>query len=343
MVERLTKFESLQSLLSGWLPLVEKLCYTTSPMNNADGREGATVNMFWHGERLPPLVWACMRSFVEKGHHLRVFSYGAPALPDGVEPADAREISETGPQADYRAIGAFSDLFRYKLLYRCGGWWVDTDVYCVARELPLASYAWAEQEPGIVNGAILKFPARDPLCGEMLQRAIERSRRPVEWGAIGPDLLTAFLAKRRNPVPWGTTDSFYPWNWREAALAWFPETKAAAVLRMKNAAFVHLWFYSLRQMGIDLARDPPPGSLWADMIRDCPNRLPGDERYRQDVARGVRRFLRDYCRAPERRRLMTLYPELFRAAGARSTPAEFLALASERLRMGLGLRGAGRS
>jgi mannosyltransferase OCH1-like enzyme len=55
------------------------------------------------------------------------------------------------------AITSFADVFRYELLHRHGGWWVDTDVYCLTDELPKGERVWAEQEPGLLNNAILKF------------------------------------------------------------------------------------------------------------------------------------------------------------------------------------------
>ena len=33
------------------------------------------------------------------------------------------------------SVAGFSNLFRYELLRRDGGWWVDTDVLCLAAEL----------------------------------------------------------------------------------------------------------------------------------------------------------------------------------------------------------------
>jgi hypothetical protein len=43
--------------------------------NSFKSRDDATVNMFWQSERLLPLAWASMRSFVERGHRSWVFCH----------------------------------------------------------------------------------------------------------------------------------------------------------------------------------------------------------------------------------------------------------------------------
>ena len=49
-----------------------------------------------------------------------------------------------------------------------GGCWVDVDVVCLTDKMPQANYAWAEQEPGIVDVTILKFPKGGRrYCGPM--------------------------------------------------------------------------------------------------------------------------------------------------------------------------------
>ncbi len=254
--------------------------------------EDTIVNMFWHGPRLPPLAWACMRSFVERGHRLRVFSYSKPALPPGAELADARAIMPADSTlAEQDRIAEFADLFRYTLLYRHGGWWVDSDVFCLTERLPAEPYAWAEQEPGIVNNAILKFPKGDGLARRLVKTAEKkRKRKKHNWGALGPDLATDVLGKRGVAEKSGTTATFYPWNWFEAFLIWFPWTRQDVLDRARGALFLHFWDSTLRRMGLDVFRDPPPGSFWADIIAGAPGRTPGDVAYFRAAEATIRAF-----------------------------------------------------
>jgi mannosyltransferase OCH1-like enzyme len=88
-----------------------------------------TINMFWQGPPVPPLVWACMRSFVHHGHRVRVFSYSSLVVPAGVTLEDAHDVHPSRNVLDnHPAIAQHADIFRYHLLYKYGGWWVDTDV-----------------------------------------------------------------------------------------------------------------------------------------------------------------------------------------------------------------------
>ena len=251
------------------------------------------VNMFWHGGELPPLMWACMRSFVEHGHCLRVFTYADLAVPDTVVLADANDVlAIDGDLEDYQAIGAFSDVFRYKLLYQYGGWWMDTDVYCLTPTLPARPYAWAEQEAGIVNGAILKFPKGDPLCGRLLELALVRKGNSQEWGTIGPMLMSEVVGGCERLDRAGSAETFYPLHWLEAYFLWLAEAKAEVARRLQGALFLHCWARALAAMGIDIRQDPPAGSFLAEVIARCPNRSQPKFEHHAKTKRAIRRYLR---------------------------------------------------
>lgn len=233
-----------------------------------------TVNTFWHGQRLPPLAWACLRSFIERGHRVRLFSYVAVDVPEGVTRADAAEVVPENAVFFFRkSIAPFADLFRYQLLHDHGGWWVDTDVYCLTSRLPDQPRAWAEDEPGIFNNAILRFPPRDPLCARLLENARERVPRLTRYDELGPVLLSEVLARHGPADHAGTTAAFYPLHWLDAHFVWLPEYREEVARRIRDASFLHLWMKALTDSGIDLFREPAPGSHLADLVAGCPHRL----------------------------------------------------------------------
>ena len=224
------------------------------------------VNMFWHGSVLPPYAGFCMRSFIDRGHTIRLFTYGPLELPTGVMRADAGCILNSDELPRYHSIAAFSDAFRYELLLKEGGWWVDVDVVCLTDTLPEASYAWAEQEPGVVNGAILKFPKGDAILAQLAAAARELSSR-TKWGAIGPSLMSSVL-HGCNPLDRaGSTSEFYPLHWLEAPQFLLPEHKSDILRRIEHSMFLHLWSHVFEEIGIDLHRECPRGSLMYDFVQ----------------------------------------------------------------------------
>jgi hypothetical protein len=221
--------------------------------------------MFWHGGPLPAYAHACMRSFLERGHRVCLYAYRRLVPPAGVDQADAALVMNADELPRYRSIAAFADAFRYQLLAREGGWWVDVDVVCLADQLPETSYAWAEEEPGVINVAILKFPRGDAKLAQLVDGANAASDDPI-WGATGPRLISKVLHGYEPPDRAGTTHQFYPLHWLQAPLLLLPEYKSDIASRTKGALFLHLWAHVLEEVGIRWDGDVPRGSLMYDLL-----------------------------------------------------------------------------
>ena len=225
-------------------------------------------NMFWHGRSISSLETTCMQSFVRHGHRLRVFTYDEHSLPEGVEHADAREILPYERLFTFKnSPSAFTNIFRYALLFEQGGWWVDSDVLCRKTELPACDYYWAEQQPRVLNGAILKFPPSDPMCGRLLELAEEGSKRLTKWGQLGPDLLTKHLRDYRPIGLAGSTQDAYPLHYLETHFFWLPEFASVVQSRTRSSTFLHFWHSIMTSMGIDVEEVPPRGS-YLDALYD---------------------------------------------------------------------------
>src|SRR4051794_39198783 len=87
---------------------------------------------FWVGARLSAIAHACLASFVRIGHRVVLHSYDSvDNLPRGVECADANAIvprHHLFVHVDTGSYSLFSDYFRYQLLARNPGVYVDCDV-----------------------------------------------------------------------------------------------------------------------------------------------------------------------------------------------------------------------
>jgi len=224
-------------------------------------------NTFWHGGELSPLHWACIDSFVKQGHELRVFSYEEPKLPPGTTLENARQIVDEAELFEFeRSFSAFSNIFRYRLLLEHGGWWVDTDVYCRTREIPDCTYSWAEQSPGSINGAVLRFPSDDATLESILEEALIIGKNLETWGELGPRLLTKHLGGRTFADHYGSTSAFYPVHWLEAHRFWLPEGNESIQSRCAQSPFIHLWGSMFSRYGIDIDQAPPRGSFLEWML-----------------------------------------------------------------------------
>ena len=96
----------------------------------------STVNGFWIGE-IGDLQLLSMESFIKQGHKYILCSYDVKKMkkivPKGVIVEDANEILDNKYIFRHWSgnLATFADIFRYKLLYERGGWWVDLDLICL--------------------------------------------------------------------------------------------------------------------------------------------------------------------------------------------------------------------
>lgn len=165
-----------------------------------------------------------MTSFVRAGHRYNLYTYGQLAdVPAGVTLCDAGEIL---PQdAIFRnqlgkgkgSFACFSDLFRYKLLYERGGWWVDTDVFCLRAFDFAAPYVFGAEDKPVATG-VIKVPPRSELARRCYEQAQAVDHAQVVWnelceifanGVRDLDLMGHVLpAEVFSPIAWHEVPQF---------------------------------------------------------------------------------------------------------------------------------------
>jgi hypothetical protein len=93
------------------------------------------VNCFWNGPYLGDLEQICLLSMLRQGYKVRLFSYDAISnVPTGIEMCDAREIMPHHQLVLHHASGSpapGSDRFRYLIMKKGLGVWLDTDVILI--------------------------------------------------------------------------------------------------------------------------------------------------------------------------------------------------------------------
>ncbi|HPK87409.1 MAG TPA: glycosyltransferase, partial [Atribacterota bacterium] len=144
------------------------------------------VNGLWIGESLSSLEMLTIRSFINHGHTFRLWVYDqlTTPLPPGVLVMDANIILPAERIFRYKhknqyghgkgSLAGFSDIFRYKLLFDHGGWWVDMDVTCLKTLEFKAQYVFRSHHELKMVGNIMKCPKGSELMKRCFDLASEK-------------------------------------------------------------------------------------------------------------------------------------------------------------------------
>lgn len=198
------------------------------------------IHALWIGEKLGALSSCCLRSFIMRGHNVYLHTYeNIEDIPVGVKIVDANNVIPKEKIFVHKKTGSyalFSDVFRYELLKKIDGVYVDCDVYCIKPLLKLDSdYTLGYQDDFEVNGAVLGLPKDSLLLEALLNAAYDpffippwyptkKKRRlkikkkfglgkhvsNMPWGVIGPEAISYFVKKLELDNKVQPIDVFYP-------------------------------------------------------------------------------------------------------------------------------------
>ena len=255
------------------------------------------IAALWIGGDLSFLEQLCLKSFVDAGHAVTLYSYepigNAPA---GVDLADARDIL---PQNDFLRHGRtgspalHSDLFRYHLLAKCDRTiWADTDAYCVKRFETGTGHFFAWESDHGVNGGVLGLPQDSEALGRLLEftadeyaippwfsdaaraelEAKKAAGTPVHagempWGVWGPHALTHFLKETgeiRHALP---RVALYPVAYKDRRLLLRPGVDAAEFVTEETFS-IHFYNRRTRARLLEVYDGTPrPRSIIGKLLR----------------------------------------------------------------------------
>lgn len=152
------------------------------------------INSLWVGEELTFLELLTLKSFVANGHEFYLWTYGMlkTPIPEGVTLCNAEDILPKEAIFKYPEDGTidwgkgsyagFSDIFRYKLLYEKGGWWVDMDVTCLKPFQFDTPYFFRNHWKFPVVGNVMKVPPHSQLMKECYDNAVKQvNASNQEW------------------------------------------------------------------------------------------------------------------------------------------------------------------
>lgn len=254
------------------------------------------IGALWIGGDLSFLEQLCLKSFVDVGHHVTLYSYepigNAPA---GVELADAALILPRSEILRYSLNGSpalHADRFRYHLLSKCERMiWADTDAYCLRPFAPPTGHLYAWESAGHLNGGVLGLPpdseglarlleftadeyAIPPWYPESRRRELEARRDAgdplhagdMEWGVWVPHALTHFLRESGELKYALPQAALYPVPYEERRMMLRPRCDLSRFITEETLS-IH--FYGRRMRARILERNggvPKPFSLIGQLL-----------------------------------------------------------------------------
>tara|TARA_B100001250_G_scaffold126140_1_gene107331 strand:+ start:42 stop:950 length:909 start_codon:yes stop_codon:yes gene_type:complete len=232
----------------------------------------------WIGDSLSNIEQLCLASFVANGAEMHLYSYGVvDNVPRGVIVCDANAIIPEGEIFRYKngSVSAFSNLFRFTLLFKKGGIWVDSDVLCVSplfKWITTTEYLFASESSYKDSDAVnpSSFIIKMPKGCRAAKKAIRLQNHDktlilsgeLKWGS-GPKTVRKIIAEfglERFIVNWKVVSTC---GWRDARSLTDPYYQGdkkhhgdRSLARTVNeispeSRVIHLWNEMWRRQGLD--------------------------------------------------------------------------------------------
>ena len=248
------------------------------------------LNSLWVGNRLGYLERLCLVSGLATGHKFTLWSYAPDKLegvPEGVELRNAADIMPEERllrYADTGSVALGANFWRYELLSRGLGYWVDMDFYFLRAIDFTDDYVFGWEYAGWINNAVLLAPPQSKMVADLNSLPQANVRPP--W--FGPKRSLAFYWQKltKGPIsleemPWGTYASglvthviksnglephakspttFYPVEWKDARILYGPAEIVESKLSQDTCA-VHMWHSRL----VGLFDKPPAKGSYIDL------------------------------------------------------------------------------
>lgn len=183
-----------------------------------------SVASLWIGPKLEALEQLCLKSFVDAGHPVTLYTYDdVDGVPDGITVKDASSIlsgDDIAVNANFNSPGPHADRFRYRMLAETDHIWVDSDAYC-RKAFPDIPYVFASHHKTLLANGVLRLPKESPALARLIEFTadpypvlpsdfywkerlnVEHQRQVADhgarhigemrWETWGPDALTYFL------------------------------------------------------------------------------------------------------------------------------------------------------
>ncbi|MCV3383757.1 hypothetical protein L8T82_07900, partial [Campylobacter sp. IFREMER_LSEM_CL292] len=204
-----------------------------------------------------------IKSFIDNGYRFILYTYNLNDIIfnklndmfDDFELRDANEIiSFERYFSDDRGAGvaAFSDYFRFNMLYKRGGVWVDLDMICLNYIDISQNYIFSQEinndetKPRITT-SFLKFPKGSEFGKKLIYEAdqIINNKKLIKWGVIGPWFLAEQVKKYSLQK--------YAWSFEKTCqISWMKARDFVNKLEFDDSQpFLHLFAEMWRTWGLE--------------------------------------------------------------------------------------------
>jgi len=163
------------------------------------------------------------------------------------------------------AFAQFSDLFRYELLVRHGGWWFDTDVLCLSKSLPEQDLLLVRKSRDRLHNAIIYSERAHPLmiAAAEFSKAHLLNARTSRRDFLGPTLISRLVGEQGLQNAVVEADIFCPIRGERVYDLLDPQKQENVTVVVSRCPAIHLFQETFRR--VDFPREilPPAGSFLA--------------------------------------------------------------------------------
>lgn len=228
------------------------------------------INSFWYGSPLDEIGKLCIKSFIHHGFEFHLWSYDKNvSVPKGCVVRDASEILDSSLIFKNKggSYAPFSDWFRFALLYKHGGTWVDMDMICL-NPFTIPPNSICEQQEGMFAMGIIDLDKGHPMAKALIDAyeaptkrtdydtfprfkfkssikdlTLKEQREQSPWGFLGNDLLK--LIYKRYNLNELTIRDFYPVPCTQAGYIYNGLTNFDSI---KDSKCIHMWGELVRKV-----------------------------------------------------------------------------------------------
>jgi len=228
------------------------------------------IQSLWIGTELSPMEILCIKSYLANGHVFHLYTYhNLSGIPKGTVVKDANSII---PEKDiyidrFGSYAHIADQFRFTLLYKIGGWWVDMDTVCLKHFDFEDDFVFSSERCDSlkqrckVNNTYIKSEPCAKFLKDCLDFISVRGHEHIHWGELGVSLFSRMIFRNKMEQYIKSPDYFCPVSYYEFDV--FIEDKPYVI--PETSCALHWWNYFWSRDNVDKNSAFPKKSLYEVM------------------------------------------------------------------------------